>query len=251
MSMKRVIAAAAALCLVCLPAFAQPQIQTSTAGKGKTFCPRYEAALTIANRTAAQPYKRPPAGCFAVAPDVTVTILQPYPKLPSGGAIWQVQLGSTAGFLAFSLAPSIPPATVVAQPARPSQPAPAAKPSDGTTASLSPAPSPRDEAKGPTDISAAAARNGKPETARETAKAGALSAAEIALVIVQESRQRYYASGHPCACPDDVTRSGRSCGGNSAYSRPGGAAPLCYVNDVSSEMIARYRAKMAQTAAVP
>jgi GYF domain 2 len=90
----------------------------------------------------------------------------------------------------------------------------------------------------------------KPGVTRNNAKTTALSAAAIAAVIVQTSRQRYYASGHPCACPDDVTRSGRSCGGNSAYSRPGGAAPLCYVSDVSAEMIAHYRANTAPTAAV-
>jgi hypothetical protein len=70
-----------------------------------------------------------------------------------------------------------------------------------------------------------------------------LSAAEIAARIVRESRNAYYATGHPCACPDDLMRNGRRCGGNSAYSRPGGAEPLCYVTDVSSEMIARYRAR--------
>ena len=70
-----------------------------------------------------------------------------------------------------------------------------------------------------------------------------LSAAEIAARIVRESRNAYYATGHPCACPDDLMRNGRRCGGNSAYSRPGGAEPLCYVTDVSSEMIARYGAR--------
>lgn len=31
-----------------------------------------------------------------------------------------------------------------------------------------------------------------------------------------------------CECPYDVMRNGRSCGGRSAYSRPGGAQPRCY-----------------------
>jgi hypothetical protein len=35
---------------------------------------------------------------------------------------------------------------------------------------------------------------------------------EIAKTIVQESRQEYYATGHPCACPDDLMRNGRTCG---------------------------------------
>jgi hypothetical protein len=51
---------------------------------------------------------------------------------------------------------------------------------------------------------------------------------------VQASRDRYYATGHPCACPEDLLRNGKPCGGRSAYSRPGGAAPLCYPTDVTT-----------------
>jgi hypothetical protein len=75
-----------------------------------------------------------------------------------------------------------------------------------------------------------------------------MSAAAIAALIVQESRRQYYATGHPCACPDDVTRTGRRCGGTSAYSRPGGATPLCYVSDVPAAMIERYRSRSAAAA---
>ena len=46
-----------------------------------------------------------------------------------------------------------------------------------------------------------------------------------------------------CPCPYNTMRNGRSCGRSSAYSRPGGAAPLCYPRDVTAEMIARYRAR--------
>jgi hypothetical protein len=70
-----------------------------------------------------------------------------------------------------------------------------------------------------------------------------MSAAAIAALIVQMSRQQYYATGHPCACPDDLTRNGRRCGNMSAYIRPGGAAPLCHVSDVSAAMIDQYRSK--------
>jgi hypothetical protein len=66
---------------------------------------------------------------------------------------------------------------------------------------------------------------------------------EIAKAIIQQSRQEYYATGHPCACPDDVMRNGRRCGNVSAYVRPGGAEPLCYVSDVTKGMIDTYRAK--------
>lgn len=81
----------------------------------------------------------------------------------------------------------------------------------------------------------------KPEKKDDKTAAKVMSAAAIALLIVEQSRRAYYATGHPCACPDDKMRNGRSCGGRSAYSRPGGAAPLCYVHDVTPTHIERYR----------
>jgi hypothetical protein len=74
---------------------------------------------------------------------------------------------------------------------------------------------------------------------------GALTAAAIAAIIVQASRAQYHAGGRPCACPDDTMRNGRACGGRSAYSRPGGAAPLCYPHDVTAGMIESYRQRQA------
>ena len=73
----------------------------------------------------------------------------------------------------------------------------------------------------------------------------ALTAAAIAAIIIQASRDQYHATGRPCACPDDLMRNGRACGGNSAYSRPGGTEPLCYPTDVTATMIEQYRQKMA------
>src|SRR5689334_9679898 len=64
---------------------------------------------------------------------------------------------------------------------------------------------------------------------------------EIAGKIIQDSRNAYYATGHPCACPEDHARNGSRCGGRSAYSRPGGASPKCYVADVTAAEIAAYR----------
>lgn len=68
-----------------------------------------------------------------------------------------------------------------------------------------------------------------------------LSDQQIINAIIHESRQEYYASGHPCACPDDRARNGSSCGRRSAYSRPGGAAPKCYPKDVTKGEIQDYR----------
>lgn len=73
----------------------------------------------------------------------------------------------------------------------------------------------------------------------------ALTAATIAAILIQASRNQYHATGHPCACPDDLMRNGRRCGGNSAHSRAGGAAPLCYPRDVSADMIEAYRKRIA------
>jgi hypothetical protein len=83
----------------------------------------------------------------------------------------------------------------------------------------------------------------RPENKRKVE--AALTAAAIAAIIVQASRDQYHAGGRPCACPDDSMRNGRACGGRSAYSRPGGASPLCYPRDVTAAMIERYRSTIA------
>ncbi|MEI9990558.1 MAG: hypothetical protein WDM86_11015 [Rhizomicrobium sp.] len=66
----------------------------------------------------------------------------------------------------------------------------------------------------------------------------ALSDAEIKQAIIRESIAAYPG---PCACPYNVMRNGRQCGGRSAYSRPGDYAPLCYDRDVAPEMLRQYR----------
>ena len=60
--------------------------------------------------------------------------------------------------------------------------------------------------------------------------------------IIQDSRNAYYATGHPCACPYDHARNGSMCGRRSAYSRPGGASPKCFPQDVTAADVAAYRA---------
>jgi hypothetical protein len=62
---------------------------------------------------------------------------------------------------------------------------------------------------------------------------------EIRQLIVQESIASYAGA---CPCPESHNAAGRRCGGNSAYSRPGGAKPVCYAENVTKEMIDRYRA---------
>src|SRR5712692_9831052 len=68
-----------------------------------------------------------------------------------------------------------------------------------------------------------------------------LSDAQVRQAIIQDSIARYQATGHPCACPYNPARNGTSCGRRSAYSRPGGASPLCFPQDVSDGMVAAWR----------
>jgi hypothetical protein len=81
------------------------------------------------------------------------------------------------------------------------------------------------------------------ETGKKPPGSGSLSDAQIAAVLVKQSREAYYASGHPCACPDDLARDGSHCGGRSAASRPGGASPYCYPSQVPISEIEAYRAR--------
>ncbi len=81
------------------------------------------------------------------------------------------------------------------------------------------------------------------ETSNQTSQV--LTDAAIIALIIAGSVALYKATGHPCACPSDLMRNGHACGGRSAWSKPGGAKPLCFTTDVSSEMIKAYRATKA------
>lgn len=70
-----------------------------------------------------------------------------------------------------------------------------------------------------------------------------LTEQQIAEIIVRESRDAYHKTGRPCACPDDLARNGSRCGARSAYSRPGGADPYCYISDVPKAKIDAYRSR--------
>jgi hypothetical protein len=59
--------------------------------------------------------------------------------------------------------------------------------------------------------------------------------------VVRDSVAAYMATGRSCACPYNSARNGSSCGGRSAYNRPGGASPLCYPSDVTDEMVLNWR----------
>ena len=65
--------------------------------------------------------------------------------------------------------------------------------------------------------------------------------AEIKQEIIKDSIATYRGS---CPCPYNVDRAGRRCGARSAYSRPGGASPICYEKDVTQKMVVDYRKRM-------
>lgn len=60
------------------------------------------------------------------------------------------------------------------------------------------------------------------------------------MAMIAESIRSYSGS---CPCPYNVDRAGRSCGQRSAWSKPGGAEPLCYSSDISDTMVRNYLAR--------
>lgn len=44
-----------------------------------------------------------------------------------------------------------------------------------------------------------------------------------------------------CPCPYNSARNGSACGGRSAWSRPGGYAPICYEREITGEMVRKWR----------
>ncbi|WP_139793249.1 SH3 domain-containing protein [Ensifer aridi] len=80
------------------------------------------------------------------------------------------------------------------------------------------------------------------ESSREAPiEAPRISDSVITQRIIAESISGYSGS---CPCPESRDRAGRRCGRRSAYSKPGGAAPLCYPGDVSRAMIDAFRSRL-------
>ncbi|MBX9348720.1 hypothetical protein K5M36_16660 [Chromobacterium vaccinii] len=73
------------------------------------------------------------------------------------------------------------------------------------------------------------------------ATAKPMSDQQIKRAIIKESIESYYGN---CPCPYNTARNGSSCGRRSAYSRPGGEAPICYEKDVTKEMVKEYRERV-------
>lgn len=67
--------------------------------------------------------------------------------------------------------------------------------------------------------------------------AAALAAPDTRDAIVKRCAEIYHSSGHPCACPSDAMHNGRPCGRHSAHDKPGGAAPVCSMAEVTPELL--------------
>jgi hypothetical protein len=64
--------------------------------------------------------------------------------------------------------------------------------------------------------------------------------AQVKQRLIRQSIAAYPGS---CPCPYSVDRAGRRCGARSAYSRPGGHAPLCFPGDVTPAMVREARGR--------
>lgn len=70
---------------------------------------------------------------------------------------------------------------------------------------------------------------------------------QIRQLLIEESRRMYPGV---CPCPYSRDRVGRRCGKRSAYSKPGGHEPLCYIEDISQDAVERYRQKFDKRASL-
>lgn len=75
-------------------------------------------------------------------------------------------------------------------------------------------------------------RGGLAAFALAAVSAGAPVSAQSDADVQRQIRQSIASYSGSCPCPYSVDRGGRRCGGRSAYSRPGGSAPICYASDV-------------------
>lgn len=66
------------------------------------------------------------------------------------------------------------------------------------------------------------------------AKSNQLSDDQVKHRIIDDSIASYPGT---CACPFNTARNGSSCGRRSAWSKAGGASPICYKKEISKAMI--------------
>ena len=63
---------------------------------------------------------------------------------------------------------------------------------------------------------------------------------KIKQAIIQESIESYPGN---CPCPFNSARNGSRCGGRSAWSRADGYSPVCYLKEVTSDMIKKWKSR--------
>jgi len=61
---------------------------------------------------------------------------------------------------------------------------------------------------------------------------------QVRVYMIYQSWQNYPGN---CPCPYSQDAIGHTCGGRSAYTRPGGYSPLCYHFDISREMVRAFK----------
>lgn len=71
-----------------------------------------------------------------------------------------------------------------------------------------------------------------------TVYAQSISDDDVRAMIIKESIASYPGN---CPCPYNLAKNGSKCGKRSAWSKPGGYEPLCYVTDISEKMVQQYR----------
>jgi hypothetical protein len=65
-----------------------------------------------------------------------------------------------------------------------------------------------------------------------------LSDDQVKQQMINQSIASYSGS---CPCPYNIASNGSRCGRRSAYTKPGGYAPLCYETDITSQMVEQFR----------
>lgn len=82
--------------------------------------------------------------------------------------------------------------------------------------------------------------DGYVKRARSCVQVADATDAEVRRMMIANSLGAYPGN---CPCPYNTDRAGRSCGRRSAYSRPGGASPLCYDSDITAASLKQFRAR--------
>jgi hypothetical protein len=70
--------------------------------------------------------------------------------------------------------------------------------------------------------------------------ADTMTDSQVRQLMIKQSIASYPGNG---PCPYNLASNGSKCGKRSAWSKPGGYAPLCYPGDITDDMVKSYRAQ--------